>query len=454
MEPGTIPRAAPLDLSLPLRSVSPRSPRVDLDDLTSSPMSSRLEDKTIESVLPGLPISSPMASSFRSSFSQESSADSISTFSTGPSTPRTPNAKCEVDDMLKVDWSYISAVHVPRTLKRKSEPLEDEDVKRVKLPGLQHLLESPEDTQRYIAPLKPKHRLQILSSSPEPKSEYVFSRRPSMLPGEDPITQSLNFLRRETDKSKGLLPQIEGLSEPSLDISLDFTNKFHRAEHHSPPERYSYCFQSRQESSSPPREIVKKERAKSKNGPHCNIKYSLEEKDFMRYQKHEMKHSWNTITKLFGAKFPMVEGFKREQQGVQGILYRENQNIPDIVPGRNELRFLPNGHVASISKKVREQGNDKRKYGLVYLYPERAMGYSWVSPEDRREAAELNKERVLQRAQARRDAMKRGAWVEKFEDGICACCVKDDQERDTRKRAAPPIPSLTASFEWPKIAKL
>ncbi|KAI0603055.1 hypothetical protein F4775DRAFT_10444 [Biscogniauxia sp. FL1348] len=452
MEPATIPRAAPLDPPLPLRSSLSCSPRAGLDEITRMPMFSWSENKTIESTLPEYPVSSSMASSFRSSFSQESTADSSSTISTGPSTPRTPKTTCEVDDIIQVDWSCIPATHIPRTLKRKSEPLEDEGSKRAKLPGLQHLLANPEDTQRYHnAVQKPKQCLPTPKSSPEPKSEFAFSRRPSLLPGEDPITKTLNLLRKENNHTKDFLPRIAGLSEP-LTIPVDFTNQFHESEQKWPSKIFDHCHQSRQQSP-PPEKKSKKKRSNSKEPPHCNIKYSQEEKDFLRYCNKELKYSWKEITQIFGAKFPMAEEFRRRKvQGVQGVNYRDNKHIPDIVPRRNQLVFLPNGHVAATSKKVGQQGNDKRKFGLVYLYPERAMKYPWVREEDRRLAEELNRERAQQRAQARRDAIKRGTWVERLTNGECACCPKDEGER-YKGRIAPETRSLRDSLEWLKLVK-
>ncbi|KAI1634112.1 hypothetical protein F4809DRAFT_541783 [Biscogniauxia mediterranea] len=453
MEPATIPRVASLDLSPPSRSSHSCSPRVGLDEITRMPMFSWSGNKAVETTLPEYPISSPMASSFRSSFSQESTANSSSTISTGPPTPRTPKATCEVDDIIQADWSCIPATHMPRSLKRKSEPLEDEDVKRVKLPGLQHLLETPEGTQSYHnAVSKPKRHLQTPMSSPEPKSEYTFSRRPSLLPGEDPITKTLNLLRKEKNHTKDFLPRI-GLSEP-LHIPVDFANQLHESEQKWPSQTFDYCHQSPQQPS-PPEEKPKKKRAGSKEPPHCNIKYSQEERDFLRYYNKDLKYSWKEITHFFGARFPMAEEFRRRRvQGVQGVSYRDNQHIPDIVPRRNQLVFLPNGHVATTSKKVRKQGNDRRRFGLVYLYPERAMKYDWVREEDRQLAAEINRERIPQRAQARRDAIKRGVWVEKFDNGECACCPRDEGERYKNKnRIAPETRSLRDSLEWLKLAR-
>ncbi|KAI5926589.1 hypothetical protein F4810DRAFT_707676 [Camillea tinctor] len=461
MEPATIPRMAPLDLSVRSRSLHSCSPRADPDELNRMPMFSWSENKAIEPTLPEYPISSPIASSFRSSFSQESTADSGSTVSTGPSTPRTPRAKCEVDDTVQFDLSCIPATYAQRTLKRKSEPPEDEDAKRVKLPGLQHLLESPEYTHRYhdTAP-KPRRHLQTSKSSPQPESEYTFSKRPSMLTGEDPITQALNMLRKENNQQKDILPRVVGLSKP-FDAPVDPSSKPHGTEEKWPSKTLDYCYQPHQPPSSP-KQKIKKMRAKSKD-PHCNIKYSQEEKDFLRYYNKELKFSWREITQFFAAKFPMTSKFTREVQGVQGVHYRDNQHIPDIVPRRNQLVFLPNGHVAATVKKVRQQGNDRRKFGLVYLYPERALKYDWVREEDKRLAAEILRERLPQRAQARRDAMKRGLWVEKFDDSICACCSKDDRQRyndnissstNDDKRIPSVARPLSASYEWLKLARL
>lgn len=47
----------------------------------------------------------------------------------------------------------------------------------------------------------------------------------------------------------------------------------------------------------------------------------------------------------------------------------------------------------------------------------------------------LAKERILQKAQARREANACGKWKEKLEPGTCACCPEPDRERDNHKRA-------------------
>lgn len=42
--------------------------------------------------------------------------------------------------------------------------------------------------------------------------------------------------------------------------------------------------------------------------------------------------------------------------------------------------------------------------------------------------------------QAKQDAIRRGVWVDKGEDGSCACCFKGD--RETTKRTTRPHPAF------------
>lgn len=81
----------------------------------------------------------------------------------------------------------------------------------------------------------------------------------------------------------------------------------------------------------------------------------------------------------------------RETQGIQGNHYRDNSRVPLLKDRGRRLVFMDNGHVQPNIAKVRDQGEEKPFYGLVHLYPERAMLYDWVDKEHKRIAQELGK---------------------------------------------------------------
>ncbi|KAH9898870.1 hypothetical protein F4778DRAFT_173197 [Xylariomycetidae sp. FL2044] len=439
MESAAIPRSC-LDVSFPLGELQ-RFRR--LSGLTEPSKATR---KASDSGTLGLLcVSSPARSSFGScTSSRDSVADSCSTISTEPPSPQTPRPKTEpLDDcsIAQVDWTSRRG-----SIKRKYEDGEEEDVKKVKLPSLHH--EIPDERPRQDnAEHRVKRQLQTPSCSPEPSKEYIFSRPPT-LATEDPITRSLNILRKARDSSRDLLPGLHDLAGSSLNIALDFTPKqpiFYR----TPPPHYAFPQSEKplyvaqhQPSPPPPTKGAKKERARPKEG-HCNIKYTTEETDYIRYQKTDLKQPWAVALNAFQVKYCCVPGQPHRQvQGIQGCHYRQHTHIPDRDRHFRKLRFLPNGHIKAVDHKIRSQGDDKRVFGLLYLYPERAMHYDWVSREDREFAAQLYKERIPQIEAARRDAMERGTWVERDESGRCTCCPKPDRERDVQKQrrnnGAPP----------------
>ncbi|KAI0386119.1 hypothetical protein F5Y04DRAFT_116160 [Hypomontagnella monticulosa] len=436
MESTTMQRRTIMNPSLPLRSKYPESSV----GLSAATIRYRRIDGVVHRTDIPLPPYSPISDRSGSSFSYDSPADLWETISTEPSPPQTPRPKHEIDDGLRLDLAST------RGFKRKCES-QDEDSRRVKLPPVYKLLPPNEQGDRRPASrYRPRKSWKTPCSSPEPSNEYTLSTKPTSSPLGDPIVQWLNNRRMESSDVKNLLSQPRGLGEASLRIDLNFSSPqtqtvFYREKQQYTPQSRSYCHRSRQQPS-PPREEPNQCGDAKVRKSHNNIKYSIEETDYIRYNKYEKKLPWEESKKLFRKKFPMTDVEKnRGTQGIQGNFYRDNHNLPLLTNRGRVLVFQENGHVKPITAKVRDQKEDKPYFSLTYLYPERAMLYDWVDDEHKRFAEELAKERILQKEHAQREAKKRNMWKEKLEPGECACCPEPDRERDNHKRAAPEYPA-------------
>ncbi|RYP63376.1 hypothetical protein DL771_009312 [Monosporascus sp. 5C6A] len=275
----------------------------------------------------------------------------------------------------------------------------------------------------------PPGRWATPSTSPEPpvKGEYTSSTSmPAIIQSDDLITRRLNALR-----DKRLRPLSRLWLPSERPASFDerracFQGKLpDSCSRHDPPHKRP------RSPLSPRSQGVRKPRS-NPDKPHLNVKYITEELDFIRYHRYDRRSNWKELTASYNAQFHL----RREKQGVQGGLYRQNDGqVPHLVDKGRRLHFLPNGHVTPSTTKIRGQ-KDKRLFRLVALFPERAMHYSWLDPESRKEAAELAKERVIQKEQAKQEAIRRGTWVEKPEEGTCACCFKEDRESSMRAASA------------------
>ncbi|KAI1128542.1 hypothetical protein F5Y10DRAFT_291963 [Nemania abortiva] len=257
--------------------------------------------------------------------------------------------------------------------------------------------------------------LQTPDATPEPSE----SRR-SFYSADDPITRYLNNYRPENK----LLEPIDRLCD------LGYLNQATHAWAAPVEDFHEVSYQQ----PSPPRE-VKRRRVQSPETTHCNIKYNLEELDYIRYQRVDLQMKWHQVEASFTTMFPMVVFPKpRKAQGLQGVNYRQNKFLPNIKNGR--LVFMDNGHVEPVCVKTRDQTERKDFYTLVYLFPERAMHYLWVQHPDRERAAELSINRKRQVDKARRDAEEAGTYMEKLPADVpCGCCPGEDRERDKKKRA-------------------
>ncbi|KAI0010119.1 hypothetical protein F4779DRAFT_322745 [Xylariaceae sp. FL0662B] len=460
-----MPRTATVDFTFPLCHRQPLLSELKAENLAAIPRSSSSNLKIHESIIVEPSAYSPISSSFDSVFAHGSSAESDFTSSTEPSSPQAPSTRGEFDDVTQQDWLLRNEF-----LGQKRHSL-SEDPKRVQLPSVHHLLPPVDykDDDDAAQPPRSRRRLDSLRTSPELSKEYVLPIRSTMSSHEeDPITRNLNIWRKESDNQKNPLPQLQELKGASLNVQLDLGDKptFYRETQHRPPQRYDYYYHPGHQSSSP-KQMAKKGRARAKqdkdrhkcraranDDTHCNIKYTTEETDYIRFFKVDLKHAWVPLKRSFNKRFPMASGRRRERQGIQGAWYRDNSHMPDLVNGGRTLLFNPNGHVKVISRKVRDPSVDKLYFSLIYLYPERAMNYDWVPAEARQVAADLHKERIPQRKRARLEAMERGAWVDKVEDGTCACCPKPDREKEKQKRALPKLSSGNIDFNFGKLSKL
>ncbi|KAI1476415.1 hypothetical protein F4774DRAFT_238393 [Daldinia eschscholtzii] len=421
--------------SLSLRTLQSESVQLDTGRLPPV-IPYRRADGTIRLTDTSIPPYSPISERSGSSFSLESTADSWENASFRFSPPQTPRSKHEPDDIPRLD------LVPPRGefLKRKSDGL-DGGSKKIKLqpvtlPGVYHLLSSEEREGRRPAPRHRSRRmLQTPNSSPEPETEYSLSSQSALLAPKDPIVQWLNLRRRESSDSQEPLSQPRDSRGVYLNISLNFCNMqpvFYREKQQYTSQSRSYCQRPRPEPS-PPREDSKEGCTKK---THNNTKYTTEEADYIRFNKYEMKVSWEENKRLFREKFPSPPGKEREVQGIQGVHYRDNQHVPCLTERGTKLEFLPEGHVKAVVAKVRDQSENKPFFSLTCLYPERAMLYDWVPYKLRLEAARLASERAVQKEEARNKAIQTGRWKETLENGQCACCYKPDGDKKIQRASS------------------
>ncbi|RYP92685.1 hypothetical protein DL770_001198 [Monosporascus sp. CRB-9-2] len=394
---GRASQAVNTDVVLPLRALQLREPQPIISNLDIFQNSKLIERN----------------------HSDASPTSSVSAVVAHPSPPQTPKTNPEWDDAVQLDT-------VPwRPPAKRQHGFSTEASTALSLPSVDDLLKHQRKHVNRVS--SPSSRWETPSTSPEPpaKEEYTSSTStPAIIQSEDVLTRSLNALR---DKRLRPLPRLWLFNERPA--SFDDTRAFFQGKRRDSPSRHEPLHKRPRLPLSPKSQGVRKARS-NPDEPHLNVKYITEELDFIRYHRCDRPSKWEELTASYNARFHL----RRGRQGVQGGLYRQNDGqVPHLVDNGRRLHFLPNGHVTPSKTKIRHQ-KDKRLFGLVALFPERAMHYSWVDPESRQEAAKLAKERVIQKEQAKQEAIRRGTWVEKPEEGTCACCFKEDKE--SSKRAA------------------
>ncbi|KAI0180952.1 hypothetical protein GGR52DRAFT_567205 [Hypoxylon sp. FL1284] len=438
MEPtATFQRNAALSSPVPVQALQAHLTQLRIDPL-AIPSFSKGADEIFNTprVPEPHPYPSPVSVKAESSFSsQGSSVDSWETRSSEPPSPHTPKAKREFDD-----YPRLGCITPDGGLFKQRHHSPEECGKKPQLPSFSCLLQTNEHADYKLAGgLGNAPYLMTPRSSPRPEQSYARPNRGVLPPSyEDPITFWLNMRRKESRTTKSALSQPKGLSNSVNPDPRPRPVFYREKQKHAAHFRSSGIpRQSRQKQPpSPPPGGVKKRRPSTKAG-HCNIKYTIEELDFIRFNRYEMKLPWQENERRFQAKFPMADPQKdRRTSGIQSAHYRQNGCLPLLTDRGRRLVFEKNGHVAAFVCKVRDQRDAKPYYSLTYLYPERALLYDWVPVEYKRMAADLAKERRLQMEQAKREAIRTKEWRENLEPRECACCYKDDRVRDTRKRAA------------------
>lgn len=133
--------------------------------------------------------------------------------------------------------------------------------------------------------------------------------------------------------------------------------------------------------------IFKTKRKPAARGSRCNVKYTIEQKDFIDYwriDRHERETAWEEVVREYNAQF---KGPHRAEGGLQSAWYRENKKIP-IADAEGLLIFNDNDEIRTSEVPVREakgKFHSVKSIGLLATHPERAIEYPWVSREHKRQ---------------------------------------------------------------------
>ncbi|KAJ3951779.1 hypothetical protein N0V92_011796, partial [Colletotrichum tropicale] len=109
--------------------------------------------------------------------------------------------------------------------------------------------------------------------------------------------------------------------------------------------------------------------------------------DFIDYFRVDHHLSWKEVEAKYASVFPedAAKGHKRGPQGLQGVYYRKNKQIP-ATDQNNLFVFDEDDNPRTFQCDVREQGKKmNNSIGLLAMHPERAITYSWVSEEHKRQ---------------------------------------------------------------------
>lgn len=278
----------------------------------------------------------------------------ITPFPTGVSSPTGPG---------KTYYNFIDTQRNDGTMSHNSF------VSMPKYHSILHL-----DPLHHPSPMK---TLRTPSLTPSSREDDLQSRMSRMSMGHDPIVDSLNKLRAD---EKGPLGPIDAfLRQESRSLVNPAWSSFQVGHDKSKRELLSA-------------QATKRRSEKRQKGAHCNIKYTMEELDYIRYHRVDLGESWKQLEEHFALMFPMdkfPDG--RVAGGLQGAYYRQHKALPLITNG--ELQFMENGHVVPVWVFTRDQSRNgvKHLYGLVQLYPERAMKYPWLPADYRHMAHKLSK---------------------------------------------------------------
>ncbi|KAM0334275.1 hypothetical protein ACHAQA_001297 [Verticillium albo-atrum] len=165
---------------------------------------------------------------------------------------------------------------------------------------------------------------------------------------------------------------------------------------------------------SSPNRVLKPKRKPSSNGSRCNVKYTIEQKDFIDYwriDRNERETPWDDVVREYNAQFT---GPHRRNGGLQSAYYRENKKIP-LADHKGHLVFDEHDEVKTTEVPVRNAKarlNSIKSIGLLATHPERALQYPWVHSDHKRKVwkvgqarqAQLDAAMQRQRMRAERDA--------------------------------------------------
>lgn len=135
---------------------------------------------------------------------------------------------------------------------------------------------------------------------------------------------------------------------------------------------------------------ARRPKRKSPTGPRCNVKYTTQQIDFIDYFRVDHQLSWKDVEVKYAAVFPedAAKGHKRGPQGLQGVYYRKNKQIP-ATNENNLFLFDEDNNLKTLKSVVREQNKKQKPIGLLKMHPERAINYDWVTEEHKSQYEEI-----------------------------------------------------------------
>ncbi|OBR14114.1 hypothetical protein CH63R_02840 [Colletotrichum higginsianum IMI 349063] len=294
------------------------------------------------------------------------------------------------------------------------------------LPSVNTQLSFSKDGGNGTAPMITLPRLRDLDLRP---LESDFTSSPSFLPPSSSSSISGTGLRRSSIDSVGTSsftePRIDISSPPAYRIPLPpmppmaypdaLPSPTLGASHHHHHHHHSHSHAHHSHPLSPPRRLQhrlpvtalrtssgacspSRRPRRSPTGSRCNVKYTIQQVDFIDYFRVDHHLSWKEVEAKYASVFPedAAKGHKRGPQGLQGVYYRKNKQIPATDPN-NLLVFDEDDNPKTFQCDVREQGKKmNNSIGLLGMHPERAITYAWVSEEHKRQYEKLGLARQAQ----------------------------------------------------------
>lgn len=157
---------------------------------------------------------------------------------------------------------------------------------------------------------------------------------------------------------------------------------------------------------------MKPKRKSPVRGTRCNVKYTIEQKDFVDYwriDRHGRETPWDDVVREYNIQF---KGPQRGSGGLQSAWYRENKKIP-ILDDDGMLKFDENDELCTTEVPVRAAKGrlqSIKAIGLLSTHPERAIEYEWVTREHKRQIWKTGHARKIQLdAAARRQRQRADA---------------------------------------------